>query len=66
MIGQKKLYDAHVYSIQEIPQFNIDYRGLIKYARSKGLSVVDLSEAEKNRFITGSTMSDVKKHCIKL
>lgn len=66
MIGQEILSNAHVYSIDEIPKFNIDYRGLIKYAKSKGVQVIDLSDKEKNQFIKGNTMNDVRKKCIKL
>ena len=47
MIGQKTLSSIHVYTIDEIPKINIDYRGLIKYAKSKGLKVTDLSDSEK-------------------
>jgi len=58
--------EPHVYKINEIPNFNIDYRGLIKLARQKGCSVADLSDNEKNQFIHGSTMSEVRKKSIKL
>lgn len=66
MIEQKILFKQHSYSIDEIPKFNIDYRELIKYARSVGKTVVDLSDKEKERFIIGNTIEDVKKGCIKL
>ena len=66
MIGQIKLSNAHPYSRDEIPKFNIDYRGLIKYARSIGRSVVELSDKEKEKFIIGNTMADVRKASIKL
>ena len=57
MIGQMNLSNAHPYSRDEIPKFNIDYRGLIKYARSIGKSVVELSDKEKEKFIIGNTMN---------
>ncbi len=66
MIGQKKSFDIHPYSIDEIPKFNINYKELIKYARSVGKSVVDLSDKEKERFISGNTMEDIRKASIKL
>ena len=59
MIGQIELSNAHPYSRDEIPKFNIDYRGLIKYAHSIGKSVVELSDKEKEKFIIGNTMDDV-------
>ena len=66
MIGQMKLSNAHPYSRDEIPKFNIDYTVLIKYARSIGRSVVELSDKEKGKFIIGNTMDDVQKASIKL
>ena len=36
----------------ELPNVKIDYAGLLSYAKSKGLKVVQLSENEKNKFIT--------------
>lgn len=66
MIGQMELSNAHPYSRDEIPKFNIDYKGLIKYAHSIGKSVVELSDKEKEKFIIGNTMDDVRKASIKL
>lgn len=64
MNGQMTSFN-HPYSVEEIPKFNIDYRGLIKYARSKGLSVPQLTDREKELFITGNSMADVREKMIK-
>lgn len=66
MIGQTTLSKPHVYKISEIPNFDIDYRGLTKLARQKGCSVAALSDSEKNQFIHGSTMAEVREKSIKL
>ena len=48
------------YSISEIPKVNIDYRGLIKYAHSVGKTVPELSDDEKDMFINGSSVREIK------
>ena len=52
MIEQTTLSKPHVYTISEIPNFDIDYRGLTKLARQKGCSVAALSDSEKINLYT--------------
>lgn len=35
----------------DLPDVQIDYKGLLEYAEQKGMPVIDLSEAEKNQFV---------------
>lgn len=37
--------------LNELPPIRIDYKGLVKYAKDKGVSVIDLSGSEKDLFI---------------
>lgn len=57
---------AGPYFKSDIPNIKIDYRGLTTFARNKGCRVCDLSDEEKNRFITDADMNTVRKHAIKL
>ena len=38
----------------ELPKVRIDYKGLLNYAKKKGVRVIELTEAEKNAFVTPS------------
>ena len=38
--------------LKDVPQITIDYRGLLAYAKQKGLEPADLSDAEKEQFVT--------------
>ena len=61
MSGQRKASEPRPYMLNEIPTVKIDYRGLIAYAKSINKTVPELSDAEKNRFIFGSSMQEIRK-----
>ena len=57
MNGQMKRYRESLATmpdpilLSQCPQIKMDLRGLMKYAKSKGKKVVELTEEEKNLFI---------------
>ncbi|MBR3468214.1 MAG: hypothetical protein IKH28_00720 [Lachnospiraceae bacterium] len=68
--GQKINYDKYRNSLMsmpapilgnQLPDAHIDFAGMLRYAREKGVKVGDLSEEEKNRFITGDTVESLQK-----
>lgn len=61
MSGQREISEPKPYMANEIPTINIDYRGLIAYAKSKNKTVPELSDAEKNPFIFDSSMQEIRK-----
>ena len=36
---------------RELPDVQINYKGLLDYAEQKGVPVIELSEAEKSQFV---------------
>lgn len=61
MSGQRKMSEPGPYMVSEIPEVKIDYRGLITYAKSINKTVPELSEAEKNQFISDSSIQEIRK-----
>ena len=66
MSGQIKNYKSSLSSTcykdySPLLGINIDYNGVIKYARSKGVAPADLSDDEKNMFIKNSDMAEINK-----
>lgn len=61
MSGQVISSEPRPYRIDEIPVINIDYRGLVAYARSKNKTVPELSDTEKEQFMLGSSMTEVRE-----
>ena len=68
MNGQMKFSNTTTtdgpYPISVIPNIKIDYRGLVKYAREKGCHVYELSDEEKNRYISNGDMNTVRSSAI--
>lgn len=54
MMNYKISLDASMRPIMpsELPKVRIDYKGLLSFAKQKGVRVIDLTEAEKNQFVT--------------
>ncbi len=57
MNGQMKKYKDSLSTMQgpillsQCPDIKLDLRGLMKYAKEKGVKVIDLSEDEKASFV---------------
>ncbi len=68
MNGQMKNYSPMYgpYKRSEIPDIAIDLRGLVSYAKSKGVSVPELSDSEKQQFVLNATMDDLKRVTIRV
>lgn len=64
MNGKTNSSEPRIYSVDEVPHFDIDFKGLIKYAKSIGKTVPELSDPEKNIFITGATVDDVREKAL--
>ena len=61
MNGQMMNYDKYMASLANTPEhdavvkpYAIDYKGLVAYAKEKGVEPCNLSEAEKKQFIISS------------
>ena len=68
MNGQMMNYSKYAESVKNtpyytgnIPSVKIDYRGLIAYARKKGVSVHDLSDEEKESTHREKAMKELIK-----
>lgn len=61
MSGQREASEPGPYMVSEIPAVKIDYRGLITYAKSINKTVPELNDAEKNQFISDSSMQEIRK-----
>lgn len=53
MTNYRNLLNSAVLPIMpsELPKIRIDYAGLLAYAKSKGVRVIELSEEERNSFV---------------
>lgn len=43
--------DTRPIFLEELTPIRIDYKGLLKYAKEKGVAVINLSDSEKDLFI---------------
>ena len=68
--GQKTNYDKYHRKLQQLsapileeqlPNVLIDYQAMLEYAREKGVRAADLTEEEKNRFISGETVKSLQE-----
>ncbi|MBR6309016.1 MAG: hypothetical protein IKR39_10475 [Lachnospiraceae bacterium] len=50
-----------IQGLLSVSGINIDYKGLLKYAKEKGVAPVDLSDEEKNMFIKNSDMKTINE-----
>lgn len=50
--------------LSQLPDVRIDYQELIRCAKEVGKSVEDLSDEEKDVYISGSTISELRKNAI--
>lgn len=52
MMNYRKSLNSAILPIMpsELPKIRIDYTGLLAYAKSKGVRVIELSEEERERF----------------
>lgn len=70
MNEQMKSYRNYIESVkatpgpwlyEERPQIKIDLRGLVKYTHSKSVSVSELSDDEKQKFVMNASTDEVNR-----
>ena len=75
MSGQMKNYKSYKssldsmcgpYSPDEIPKVRIDLKGLSSYAKRIGKTVPELSDEEKQPFVVGLEVQELKRQMIRV
>lgn len=56
--------EARPYRKNEIPDVQIDYAGLVQYAKSMNKTVPELSDEEKERFMKDMSMKELRSQML--